>query len=229
MKVILFGATGMVGQGVLRECLLDPGVERVLAIVRSGTVGRHEKLRELVVRDFLDYSPVESALAGYDACFFCLGVTSAGMSEEDYRRITYDVTIAAATTLARLNPGLTFIFVSGASADSTESGRVMWARIKGKAENAILRMPFKASYVFRPAYIQPRHGIQSRTRMYRILYRAIAPLYPLLKAVVPRYVTTTERIGRAMIAVARTGAPKRVLENADINEVTERSHQQSAP
>lgn len=217
MRIILFGATGMVGQGVLRECLLDPGVERVLAVIRTTTEQRHAKLRELVVRDFLDFSPVESELAGYDSCFFCLGVTSAGMNEEDYRRITHDVTMAAATTLARLNPGLTFVFVSGAGADSTEHGRVMWARIKGKAENAVLRMPFKASYVFRPAYIQPRHGIRSRTRMYRVLYLAVAPLYPLLKALFPRHVTTTEQVGRAMIAVARKGAPKRLLENWDIN------------
>jgi uncharacterized protein YbjT (DUF2867 family) len=217
MKVILFGATGMVGQGVLRESLLDPGIERVLAVVRTAAGARHEKLRELVVRDFLDFSPVEGELAGYDACFFCLGVTSAGMSEEDYRRITHDVTVAAATTLARLSPGMTFVFVSGAGADSTERGRVMWARIKGKAENAVLRLPFKASYVFRPAYIQPLHGIRSRTRMYRLLYVAVAPFNPLLKALFPRHVLTTEQIGRAMIAVARKGAPKRVLESADIN------------
>ena len=219
MKVILFGATGMVGQGVLRECLLDPGVERVLAVVRTTTDQRHEKLRELVVRDFLDFSPVEGELAGYDACFFCLGVTSAGMSEEDYRRITHDVTVAAAATLARLNPGMTFVFVSGAGADSTERGRVMWARIKGKAENAVLRLPFKASYVFRPAFIQPLHGIRSRTRAYRLLYGAIAPFNPLLKALFPRQILTTEQIGRAMIAVARKGAPKRVLESSDINEL----------
>ena len=221
MKVILFGATGMVGQGVLRECLLDPGVEGVLAVVRKATEQRHDKLRELVVPDFLDYRAVEGELAGYDTCFFCLGVTSAGLTEEDYRRVTYDVTMAAAATLARKNPGLTFVFVSGAGADSTERGRVMWARIKGKAENAILRMPFKASYVFRPAYIQPLHGIRSRTRMYRLLYRAVAPLYPLLKAFFPRHVTTTEEIGRAMIAVARKGASKRVLESSDITEVVE--------
>ncbi len=217
MKVILFGATGMVGQGALRECLLDPGVQGVLAVVRTATGRRHEKMRELVMQDFLDYSSAEQELAGYDACFFCLGVASAGMNEEDYRRITHDVPVAAATTLARLNPGMTFVFVSGAGADSSESGRVMWARIKGKAENAILRMPFMARYVFRPAYIQPLHGIQSRTRMYRILYRATAPLYPLLKALFPRHVTTTEQLGRAMIAVVRRGAPRRLLENADIN------------
>jgi uncharacterized protein YbjT (DUF2867 family) len=219
MKVVIFGATGMVGQGVLRECLRDPGVESVLAVGRTATGQREEKLRELVVRDFLDYSPVERDLAGYDACFFCLGITSAGMTEEDYRRVTHDVTVAAASTLARVNPGMTFVFVSGRGADSTEAGRVMWARIKGKAENAILRAPFKASYVFRPAFIQPLRGIQSRTPLYRVLYRVAAPLYPVLKALFPRSVTTTEQLGRAMLAVARNGAPKRVLESADINEI----------
>jgi uncharacterized protein YbjT (DUF2867 family) len=216
MKVILFGATGMVGQGALRECLRDEGVSRVLAIVRSPAVPPADKVRELVVRDFQDFTAVEAELAGYDACFFCLGIASAGLGEAEYARITYDVTVAAATTLARLNPAMTFIFVSGASADSTESGRVMWARIKGKAENAVLRMPFRASYVFRPAFIQPLHGITSRTRLYRILYRVMAPLVPVLRALFPRYVTTTEQIGRAMLAVARQGAPKRILESPDI-------------
>lgn len=219
MRIIVFGATGMVGQGVLRECLLDPGIARALAVVRSPMGTHHEKLRELVVTDFLDFSPVEKELAGYDACFFCLGVTSAGLGEDAYRRVTYDFTMAAATTLAGLNPGLTFVFVSGAGADSSEAGRVMWARIKGMTENAVLRLPFAASYVFRPAYIQPQHGIQSRTRMYRVLYRVVAPLFPILRALAPRHVTTTEQVGRAMIAVARRGAPKRVLENHDINEV----------
>ena len=217
MKVIVFGATGMVGQGVVRECLLDPGVERVLTVGRAATGGKHEKLRELVVKDLHDLSAVEKDLAGYDACFFCLGVASAGMSEADYTRITHDITVAAAGTLARLDPGMTFIFVSGAGADSTESGRVMWARIKGKAENAVLRMPFKASYVFRPAFIQPLHGITSRTRLYRVLYRLMSPLVPLLRALAPGKVTTTEQIGRAMLNVARRGAPKRVLESADIS------------
>jgi uncharacterized protein YbjT (DUF2867 family) len=217
MKVILFGATGMVGQGALRECLLDPGVTRVLSIVRTPAAAPHEKLRELVVRDFLDFSAVEAELAGYDACFFCLGVSSAGLGEAEYTRVTYDITVAAASTLARLNPGMTFIFVSGASADSTEKGRLMWARIKGKAENAVLGMPFKASYVFRPAFIQPLHGITSRTPAYRILYRFLAPLVPVLRALFPRKTTTTERMGRAMLNVTRRGAPVRVLENHDIN------------
>jgi uncharacterized protein YbjT (DUF2867 family) len=215
--VILFGATGMVGQGVLRECLLDPGVERVLAVVRAPVGQRHEKLEQLVVWDFLDLAPVEGEMAGYDACFFCLGIASAGMSERDYTRVTYEYTMAALATLARLNPDMTFLFVSGAGADSSESGRVMWARIKGKAENAVLRAPFRASYVFRPAFIQPLHGIESRTRLYRVLYKVFAPLYPVLKALFPRHVTTTEQMGRAMLAVARKGAPKRLLENADIN------------
>jgi uncharacterized protein YbjT (DUF2867 family) len=217
MKAVLFGATGMVGQGALRECLLDPGVERVLAVVRTPTGGKHEKLRELVLRDFTDFSAVEGDLVGYDACFFCLGVTSAGLSEDAYRRVTYDIAMAAARTLARLDPGMTFIFVSGAGADSTGQGRVMWARVKGQTENAVLELPFRAAYVFRPAFIQPLHGITSRTKLYRITYAVMAPLYPVLKALAPGHVTTTERIGRAMLRVARQGAPKRVLESRDID------------
>ena len=217
MKVILFGATGMVGQGVLRECLLDPAVERVLVAGRSRTGVQHDKLRELVLRDFLDFSEVEGELSGYDACFFCLGVSSAGMTEADYRRVTYDITMAAARTLSGLNPVMTFVFVSGGGADSTGHGRVMWARVKGETENALLQLPFKAVYIFRPAFIQPLHGITSRTKLYRMLYAVAAPLYPVWKALAPRYVTTTEQVGRAMIAVARQGAPKAVLENWDIN------------
>ncbi len=221
MKVILFGATGMVGQGVLRECLLDPEVETVLAIVRSPTGQQHAKLRELVHKNFLDFSPIEGELSGYDACFFCLGVSSAGMTEQDYQRVTYDFTLAAAQPLARQNPGMTFIFVSGAGTDSTEQGRTMWARVKGKTENALLRLPFKASYMFRPAFIQPRHGITSKTKLYRILYAVMGPLYPVLKALAPKYVTTTEQVGRAMLKVARQGAPKPVLENWDINSIAQ--------
>jgi uncharacterized protein YbjT (DUF2867 family) len=216
MKAIIFGATGMVGQGVLRECLLDPEVESVLTIGRSPTGKQDAKLREIVHKDLSDYSSIEQDLAGYDACFWCLGVTSAGLSEQEYRRMTYDLTVAAAQTLARLNPNMTFIFMSGAGADSTERSRTMWARVKGKAENAVLRMPFKAAYVFRPAFIQPLHGIQSRTKLYRVLLRVFAPLYPLWKALLPNYVTTTEQLARAMIKVAQQGAPKHVLESRDI-------------
>jgi len=219
MRVVLFGATGMVGQGVLRECLLDPDVESVLSVGRTATGQSHVKLRELVHRDFLDFSPIESELSGFDACFFCLGVSSAGMKEDDYRRITYDFTMAAARTLARLNPGMTFVYVSGMGTDSSERGRTMWARVKGQTENALLRMPFQAAYMFRPGVIVPLHGIKSRTALYRIPYMLMAPLLPLLEAAFPKYVTTTERLGRAMIHVAKQGAAKAVLESSDINAV----------
>jgi uncharacterized protein YbjT (DUF2867 family) len=221
MRAVLFGATGMVGQGVLRECLIDPDVEAVLSVGRSATGQQHVKLRELVHRDFLDFSAAESELAGFDACFYCLGVSSAGMKEDDYRRVTHDFTIAAAQVLARLNPGMTFAFVSGAGTDSTERGRTMWARVKGQTENALLRMPFRAAYMLRPAVIVPLHGIQSRTALYRVPYMLMAPLLPLLEAAFPKYVTTTERLGRAMIRVAKRGAAKAVLESADFNAMAQ--------
>jgi uncharacterized protein YbjT (DUF2867 family) len=216
MKIILFGATGMVGQGVLRECLLDPEVQQVLAIVRSATGQRHAKLRELEHKDFFDYSGIESELAGYDACFFCLGVSSAGMKEPEYRRVTYDLTLAAAQALLRRNPRLTFAYVSGAGTDSTEKGRSMWARVKGETENALLKLPFKAAYMFRPGFIQPMHGIRSKTKLYRAIYAVMAPLYPVWKTVAPALITTTEQLGRAMIKVAKQGAPTAVIENREI-------------
>jgi uncharacterized protein YbjT (DUF2867 family) len=219
MKVILFGSTGMVGQGVLRECLLDPTVESVLAIGRSPTGQRHEKLREIVHDNFFDFSAIQSQLAGYDACFFCLGVSSVGMDEARYRHLTYDLTLAAATTLARLNPGMVFIYVSGQGTDSGERGRAMWARVKGKTENDLLKLPFKAAYMFRPAAIQPLHGIRSKTAWVQAIYVVAAPLLSWLHRVAPKYVTTTERVGRAMIKVARDGYPRPVLENEDINRV----------
>lgn len=217
MNIIIFGATGMVGQGVLRECLLDAGVQRVLVIGRTATGQRHGKLRELIHKDFMDFSAIEGQLAGYDACFFCLGVSSVGMAEPEYRRITHDFTLAAAQALVKRNPTMTFIYVSGAGTDSTGRGRSMWARVKGQTENALLRLPFKAAYMFRPGYIHPLHGITSKTRLFRALIRAVSLLYPLLKALIPRQVTTTEQIGRAMIKVARQGYPKPVLESSDIN------------
>ena len=217
MKVILFGATGMVGQGVLRECLLDSGVEQVLVIGRSATGQQHTKLQEIVRADLFDLSPIESRLSGFDACFFCLGVSAAGMSEQDYRRLTYELTISVATTLARLNLGITFIYVSGTGTDSSERSRMMWARVKGKTENDLLKMPFRAAYMFRPGYIQPLHGIRTKTKWYGALYAVMGPLYPILKRLLPNYMTTTECVGRAMLNVARHGAPKRFLENQDIN------------
>ena len=209
----------MVGQGVLRECLLDPDVLHVLSVVRFPSGQQHPKLRELVHANFFDFSQVESELAGFDAAFFCLGATSAGKTEEQYSRVTYDITMAAAEPLARLNPGMTFVFVSGAGTDSTERGRAMWARVKGKAENALVRLPFKAAYMFRPAVIQPMHGAKSRTALYRIPYLILRPLVPWLRKRFPQYVTTTEQLGRAMLAVAKHGAPKTVLESADINKL----------
>jgi uncharacterized protein YbjT (DUF2867 family) len=216
MDVILFGGTGMVGQGVLRECLLDPGVQRVLSIVRSPSGQQHPKLREVVPTDFYDLSSIEPELAGYDACFFTLGVTSAGMDEQQYSHVTYDLTLAAAKPLARLNPAMTFIYVSGTGTDSSESGRVMWARVKGKTENAILRLPFKASYMFRPGFIQPLHGIKSKTKLYQIFYSITTPIFPMLKALFPRHIATTEEIGRAMLNVSHRGFSKPVLEAGDI-------------
>jgi uncharacterized protein YbjT (DUF2867 family) len=220
MKAILFGASGMVGQGVLRECLLDPTIERVLSVIRNSTGKKNAKFTELVHRDFFDFASVESQLTGYDACFYCVGLSAAGMTEEAYSHATYDMTLAAARTLARLNPAMTFVYVSGAGTDSTEKGRTMWARVKGKTENALLNLPFKAAYMFRPGVIQPLHGIQSRTRGYRIFYFVTKPLLPIVRRLFPQHVTTTELLGRAMIRVAQSGYPKRVLETRDINTVS---------
>ncbi|HKT04716.1 MAG TPA: epimerase [Rugosimonospora sp.] len=218
MRVIVFGATGMVGQGALRECLRDDRVEQVLAVTRSALGQRHPKLRELVPPDFYDFSAVRGELAGYDACLFCLGVSSLGMDEAAYRRVTYDLTLAAATLLAELNPELVFEYVSGQGTDGTGTGRRMWARVKGQTENALLALPFRG-YMLRPGFIQPRYGVTSRTGWYRAVYRLTGGLYPVLRRLFPGSVTTTEHLGRAMLAVARDGAPKRVLENRDINTV----------
>lgn len=216
MKVILFGATGMVGQGVLRECLLDPAVERVLVVGRSATGRTDPKLRERVVADLFDVSAFGSDLAGYDACFFCLGVSAAGMTEAAYHHLTYDLTTSIGEALAARSPNLTFIYVSGTGTDSTEHGRAMWARVKGKTENALLRLPFKAAYMFRPGLIQPMHGAVSKTRVYRISYAVLGWLIPLLRRLFPGAITTTENVGRAMLRVAKAGATKRLLENRDI-------------
>jgi hypothetical protein len=209
----------MVGQGVLRECLLDRDVEAVLTIGRNATGQQHAKLQEIISTDLFNLSSIESRLASFDTCFFCLGVSAAGMNEQDYRRLTYDLTISVATALVRLNPGMTFIYVSGAGTDSSERGRMMWARVKGKTENDLLNLPFRAAYMFRPGYIQPLHGIRTKTKWYGALYAVMAPLYPIWKRLLPKYVTTTECVGRAMINVARKGAPKRLLENQDINSL----------
>jgi uncharacterized protein YbjT (DUF2867 family) len=217
LNVVLFGATGMVGQGALRECLLDPDVARVLTVGRRATGQQHEKLREVVVTDMYDLSPIRTELAGFNACFFCLGVSSTGMTEERYARVTYDLTMVAAQTLVQLNPGMTFVFVSGMGTDSSERDGVMWARVKGRTENALLRIGFKAAYMFRPGFIVPQHGIKSRTTLYRLFYTVLAPLLPLFKKLAPNAVVTTESLGRAMIAVAKRGYGKPVLEARDIS------------
>jgi hypothetical protein len=216
LNVIIFGATGMVGQGVLRECLRDADVQQILLIGRSTSAVRDPKVTEIVQKDLTDYSGPASQLAGYDACFFCLGITSAGMSEPDYRRVTYDLTLAAARTLVAANPAMTFIYVSGTGADSSEKGRVMWARVKGATENALLALPFQSAYMFRPGYIQPLHGIKSKTGWYSAMYAVVAPIYPLLRLAFGKYMTTTEELGRAILQVAKHDASKRVLESADI-------------
>jgi len=218
MKVLIFGATGMVGQGVLRECLRARDVERVVAVGRSATSVQDPKLSEIVRADLSSFADVEPELAGFDACFFTLGVSSAGMKEADYARITYTLTLAAAQTLSRLNPGMTFIYVSGAGTDSTEKGKIMWARVKGRTENALLRLPLK-SYMFRPGIIQPLDGIQSKTRAYRVLYKLTKPLLPLLRWALPNQILTTREIGQAMLAVARHGYEKRILETRGIRSL----------
>ncbi len=221
MKVILFGASGMVGRGALRECLLDPEVSRVLSIGRAPLNHAHPKLREIIHKDFTDFTGIESELAGYDACFFCLGVSSAGMKEADYRRVTYDFTLAAAETLARRNPQMTFLYVSGAGTDSTERGRLMWARVKGRTENDLLKLPFKAVYLFRPGAIQPLDGITTKVKLYRVLLALFGFLFPPARKLFPRHVTTTRILGRAMIKAVQGGAPSRWVESWDINALGE--------
>ena len=216
MTAILFGATGMIGQGVLRECLLDPEIQSILSIVRSPTAQQNPKLRELIHKDFSDFSPIEDQLSNLDACFFCLGISSAGLSEAEYRRITYDVTLAAAEALLRRNPNLTFIYVSGVGTDSSERGRSMWARVKGQTENALLRMPFRAAYMFRPGVIVPLHGIKSRTRVYQLFYTLAGPILPWIERRWPQSITTTEKLAQAMLKAAKQGAPKSILDPPDI-------------
>jgi uncharacterized protein YbjT (DUF2867 family) len=218
MKVLIFGATGMVGQGVLLECLRDTDVELVVTLGRTATGVRDPKVREIVHRDLLNYGGMEDSLAGFDACFFCLGVASSGMKEADYERLTYGFTMVAADVLSRVNPGMTLIYVSGSGTDSTEHGRIMWARVKGKTENALFRLPLTA-YAFRPGFIEPMDGIQSKTPMYRMFYNVLGPVLPVLHRVFPNQILSTREIGQAMLAVARHGYDKRILETKDMRRV----------
>ena len=217
MNVVVFGATGMVGQGAMREAILDPDVGRIVSVGRSAPGAKNPKVREVVHKDMWDFEPIADELKDLDACFFCLGVTSAGLNEAEYERITYGITMAAAKTLLRLNPGMTFVFVSGAGTDGTEKGKTMWARVKGKTENALMRMPFKAVYAFRPGAIRAMNGEVSRTGSYRVLYAIFRPAFLLGDRLSPKYFTNTEKLGRAMLKAAKVGAPKKVLESADIN------------
>lgn len=225
MRVLIFGATGMVGQGVLRECLRAQDVDYVQTVGRSATGQLDPRLHEIVHADMMDYRSIGASLHGFDACFFCLGVSSAGMSEANYTRLTYDLTLAAAQTLARLNPSMTFVYVSGSGTDSSEQGRSMWARVKGRTENALQRLPFKAVYLFRPGVIEPLHGIRSKTRLYRLIYPVLKPLMSLMRLIMPDQILTTEDVGQAMLAVARRGADKPVLEPADLNAICRASAQ----
>lgn len=218
MNVMLFGATGMVGDGVLQDCLADQRITSVVAITRSPLGLTHPKLREIRRKDFFDYRDLTRELETIDACFFCLGVSSVGMKEKDYYHLTYDLTLSAASALATARPNAAFCYVSGEGTDSSERGRSMWARVKGKTENALLALPLKA-YMFRPGFIRPRPGMRSKTRVYRMAYAVLVPVFPLLYRLAPGHMTTSENLGRAMIAAAINGYPKRVLENADINKL----------
>lgn len=222
MKVILFGSTGMIGQGVLRECLADSRIESVLTLNRRPSGVSHSKLKELIHSDFYDLSAIENNLAGFDACFYCLGISSAGVSEAEYHKNTYELTTTIAKTLLRANKNLTFCYISGASTDSTEKGTVMWARVKGKTENALLAMPFSAAYMIRPGYIQPMDGIKSKTALYNAFYAISKPFYFLLKYF-DTIVTNTQTLGKAMIQLALHGSEKHILESKDINKIGTKS------
>ncbi|WP_454824489.1 NAD(P)H-binding protein [Paraburkholderia xenovorans] len=220
MKVLIFGATGMVGQGVLRECLRAPDVEAVQTVGRTRSGQLDPRLTEVIQPDLTDTRAIEASLKGFDACFFCLGVSSAGLREAEYSRLTYDLTMAVAQTLARLNPQMTFVYVSGSGTDSTGQGRSMWARVKGRTENALRRLPFKGVYLFRPGVIEPLNGARSKTRSYRLFYTLAKPFLSTLRALLPNQILSTEDIGLAMLAVARHGAGKAVLETADIRALS---------
>jgi len=219
MNVILFGASGMIGQGVLRECLLDPDIEAVLSVGRTPLVQKHTKLKELIVPDQTNLSVYKRELAGYHACFYSVGASAAGLKEDAYRKINYDLPLVAATVLSKLSPQMTFIYVSGRGTDSSEKGRVMWARVKGSTENVLLRLPFKAAYMFRLGAVLPMHGIKSKTSLYNFFYILGAPLMFLLRKFSPKNVQTTEEVGKAMVLVAQSGAPKPILESSDIHEL----------
>jgi uncharacterized protein YbjT (DUF2867 family) len=216
MKAVVFGASGMVGQAVLRECIMDMSVDSVVAVTRSPLSLINPKFTNIVHADFLNFAALAKQLKGADVCFYCLGVASAGLSEADYTKITCEYTLAAAKTLLKINPKISFVFISGMGADSSEKGRVMWARVKGKTENELMKLKFNRLVVIRPAFIEPKDGIQSRTRLYRWLYILFWPIMPVIKLLAPKSVITTRALGKLMICLARTGSPKPVLESRDL-------------
>ncbi|MDX2248479.1 MAG: epimerase [Bacteroidia bacterium] len=218
IRAIITGVTGMVGEGVLHECLLQPDIEAVLVIGRRPCNIHHPKISEIIHKDFYDFSSIEDKLKGYNACFFCLGVSSVGMKEDEYHRLTYDLTMAFAKTLLKQNPDMTFCYVSGANTDSSEKGRSNWARVKGKTENHLLKLGFHKAYMFRPGYIQPTPGLKNAYKIYRVL----APLYPVWKLFFRKYVSTLEELGLSMINAVRLGYEKQVLEVPDIVSLSNR-------
>jgi len=218
MKVLIMGATGMVGQGVLRECLKDAEIQKVVVIGRQPVTVTNPKLKEYILPDVTQIQGLGDELRNVEACFFTLGVSSVGMSEADYRHLTYDLTLNFARHLGDFTKNLTFIYVSGESTDSTEKGRVMWARIKGKTENDLMKVGFRAAYMFRPGYIHPMNGETSKVTLYRFLIGFAKAIYPIVRSLFPQMVTTTENMGRAMINVARNGFDKKVLSTPDINQ-----------
>lgn len=219
MKILIFGATGMVGQGVLRASLQATDVTLVRCIGRTPLDNRHPKLDEVIHAGLFNYDAIEDKLTGFDACFFCLGVSSSGLNEEKYTRLTYDLTVAVATVLAKLNPGMVFTYVSGSGTDSTAHGKSMWARVKGRTENALLHLPFAGAYMFRPGAIQPLDGISSKTRSYRLFYSLAKPILPLMRRLMPNTILTTTEVGNAMLNAARKGNGRRVLEIIDIKKL----------
>ncbi|GEM50560.1 NAD-dependent epimerase/dehydratase family protein [Empedobacter brevis] len=212
LKVIITGATGMVGEGILQECLTNPEVEKILLINRKPSGYSHPKIEEIIHPDLSDISSLSEKVTGYDACYFCAGVSSVGMNEEQYTKVTYDLTLGFAKTLAALNPQMTFCYVSGASTDSTEKGKQMWARVKGKTENDLMQLPFKAVYNFRPAFMKPSKGAKN----VKGLFKVINTLYPVFRLFSTTYFLTLEEVGKAMIKATTNGYSKPVLEVKDI-------------
>jgi nucleoside-diphosphate-sugar epimerase len=215
MNVIILGSTGMVGKGVLLECLEDSDIKNILVLSRQTCNINHDKLREIIHEDFFDFSEIKEQLKGFDACFFCLGVSAAGLDEKKYSKITYDLTLGFAQIMLEQNPNSVFCYISGAGTDSSEKGKIMWARVKGKTENALLALPFKESYMFRPGYIQPLKGVKSKTRAYNVFYSIFKPFYFILKSF-KGLATDSVTLGKVMIYVAMNGYDKRIISSKDI-------------